>query len=402
MLPVQRQLSQSLRGGARRRRSRVCTDDSFDGNLPLMIPIPQRVLLGPGPSDVPPRVLEAIAHATIGHLDPVFLQLMDDIRAKLKLVFRTTNDMTLAVSGTGSAGMECLFANLVEPGDKVLVCVNGVFGGRMADVAERCGAIVERIEAPWGHVFQQDAVIAAVERVRPKITAIVHAETSTGAHQPVDKLGAAIHERGGLFLLDCVTSLGGIPVDIDAWGVDAAYSGTQKCLSCPPGLSPVTLSPRAVERINARTRKCQSWYLDLSMVKQYWGQERAYHHTAPINMLYGLHEALSIVLEETLEKRFAKHRQVHEMLKTGLRDMGITYLSQEGHHLPMLNAVKVPPGADDLNVRRKLLDEHGIEIGGGLGTLKGKGWRIGLMGHSATKRNVELLLSALREILARP
>ena len=400
MLPVQRQLSQSLRGGARRRRSRVCTDDSFDGNLPLMIPIPQRVLLGPGPSDVPPRVLEAIAHATIGHLDPVFLQLMDDIRQKLKLVFRTQNDMTLAVSGTGSAGMECLFTNLVEPGDKVLVCVNGVFGGRMCDVAERCGAIVERIEAPWGHVFQQDAVIAAVDRVKPKITAIVHAETSTGAHQPVDKLGAAIHERGGLFLLDCVTSLGGMPVDIDAWGIDAAYSGTQKCLSCPPGLSPITLSPRAVERINARTRKCQSWYLDLSMVKQYWGQERAYHHTAPINMLYGLHEALSIVLEETLEKRFAKHRQVHEMLKTGLRDMGITYLSQEGHHLPMLNAVKVPPGADDLNVRRKLLDEHGIEIGGGLGDFKGKAWRIGLMGHGATAESVDTVVGALRTLLS--
>jgi alanine-glyoxylate transaminase/serine-glyoxylate transaminase/serine-pyruvate transaminase len=364
-----------------------------------MIPIPQRILLGPGPSNVPPRVLEALARPTIGHLDPIFLQLMDDIRGKLRQVFRTHNEMTLAVSGTGSAGMECLFANLVEPGDKVLIGVNGVFGGRMVDVAERCGAVVEKIEAPWGRVFDQDAVIAEIDRIRPRIVALVHAETSTGAHQPVDRIGAAAHEHGALFLLDCVTSLGGVAVEIDEWGVDAAYSGTQKCLSCPPGLSPVTLSPRAVQRLEQRKRKVQSWYLDLSMVRQYWGQERFYHHTAPINMLYGLHEALNVVLEEGLEKRFARHRQTHESLKTALRDMGITYLSQEGHHLPMLNAVKVPPGADDVSVRRKLLDDYGIEIGGGLGALKGKGWRIGLMGHGANKRNVEVLLSALTEIL---
>src|SRR5215213_8943574 len=280
-----------------------------------MIPIPQRVLLGPGPSDVPPRVLEALAKPTIGHLDPVFLQLMDEIRGKLREVFRTKNEMTLAVSGTGSAGMETLFVNLIEPGDKVLVCVNGVFGGRMADVAGRCGAAVEIIEAPWGTVFDQNAVVAAMDRVKPKAVAIVHAETSTGAHQPVDKLGAAIHERGALFLLDCVTSLGGVPVEIDAWSVDAAYSGTQKCLSCPPGLSPVTFSPRAVERLEQRKQKVQSWYLDLTMVRQYWGAERFYHHTAPINMLYGLHEALNIVFEEGLQKRFARHRQAHEHLR---------------------------------------------------------------------------------------
>lgn len=364
-----------------------------------MIAIPQRVLLGPGPSDVPPRVLEALAHPTIGHLDPVFLQLMDDARGKLRQVFRTHNDMTLAVSGTGSAGMECLLVNLVEPGDKVLVCVNGVFGQRMTDVAARCGASVETIEKPFGQVFKQEEIIDALERVRPKLLCVVHAETSTGAHQPVDKLGAACRERGALLLLDCVTSLGGMAVEIDAWGVDAAYSGTQKCLSCPPGLSPITLSPRAVEALERRQRKVQSWYLDLTMVRQYWGQERAYHHTAPINMIYALHEALAIALEEGLEKRFARHRQAHEALKAGLRDLGITYVSQEGHHLPMLNAVRVPPGADDLGIRRRLLDDHGIEIGGGLGNFKGKAWRIGLMGHGATRRNVELLLEALGEMM---
>jgi alanine-glyoxylate transaminase/serine-glyoxylate transaminase/serine-pyruvate transaminase len=364
-----------------------------------MISIPQRVLLGPGPSDTPARVLEALGRPTIGHLDPVFLQLMDDIRARLKEVFRTANEMTMAMSGTGSAGMETVFANLVEPGDRVLVCVNGVFGGRMVDVAGRCGAVVEKIEAPWGTVFDQDDVVKAIERVRPKVVAIVHAETSTGAHQPVDRIGAACRAAGALFLLDCVTSLGGVPVEIDKWGVDAAYSGTQKCLSCPPGLSPVTFSPRAIDALAARKAKVQSWYLDLSMIKNYWGQERAYHHTAPINMLYGLHEALGVVLEEGLEKRFARHREMHELLKRGLAEIGIGYASQEGHSLPMLNAVKVPDGADDATVRRRLLEEYGVEIGGGLGVFKGKVWRIGLMGHSASRRNVAVVLAGLREIL---
>src|SRR3954451_10371059 len=363
------------------------------------IDIPKRILLGPGPSDVPPRVLEALARPTIGHLDPVFLQLMDEIRTRLREVFRTKNEMTLAVSGTGSAGMETLFVNLIEPGEKVLVCVNGVFGTRMVDVAGRCGAVVEKIEAPWGTVFDQDEVIKAIDRVRPKVVAIVHAETSTGAHQPVDRIGEAARANGALFLLDCVTSLGGAPVEIDAWGVDAAYSGTQKCLSCPPGLSPVTLSQRAVERIEARKKKVQSWYLDLSMVRQYWGSERFYHHTAPINMLYALHEALAMVLEEGLENRFKRHREMHELLRTGLRELGIEYVSQEGHHLPMLNAVKIPDGVDDLTVRRRLLTDYGIEIGGGLGAFKGKAWRIGLMGYGSNRRNVTLLLAALRETL---
>lgn len=364
-----------------------------------MIKIPQRILLGPGPSDTPPRVLEALSRPTIGHLDPVFLQLMDDIRAKLKEVFQTKNEMTMAMSGTGSAGMETIFANLVEPGDKVLIAVNGVFGGRMADVAARCGAVVEKIEAPWGTVFDQNELIQAIERVKPKIVAVVHAETSTGAHQPVDRIGEAGHAHGALFLLDCVTSLGGAPVEIDTWGVDAAYSGTQKCLSCPPGLSPVTFSPRAMEKLAARKGKVQSWYLDISMIKNYWGQERAYHHTAPINMLYGIHEALSILLEEGLSASFARHQAMSALLRQGLAEMGIGYATAQGCGLPMLNAVKVPDGVDDATVRRRLLDEYGIEIGAGLGAFKGKVWRIGLMGNSSSRRNVILLLAALKAIL---
>lgn len=364
-----------------------------------MLNIPQRILLGPGPSDVPPRILQALASPTIGHLDPIFLQIMDDIRSKLKKVFQTSNEMTLTMSGTGSAGMETLFANLVEPGDKVLVCVNGVFGGRMKDVAERCGAVVSVVEAPWGQIIDQDQIIEATDRIRPALVAVVHAETSTGAHQPIEKLGKAIHDRGALLLVDCVTSLGGVPVEIDKWEIDAAYSGTQKCLSCPPGLSPVTFSSKAMDKIDRRKGKVQSWYFDTTLIRQYWGQERFYHHTAPINMLYAFHEALDMTLEEGLENRFARHRRMHELLRGGLKELGIEYASQEGYHLPMLNSVKIPDGVDDLAVRRRLLEEYGIEIGGGLGVFKGRVWRIGLMGHSATQRNVCLILSALRDIL---
>lgn len=360
--------------------------------------IPQRVLMGPGPSDVPPRVLQAMARPTIGHLDPCFLGLMDEIRDGLRQVFATGNEMTLAVSGTGSAGMETVFVNLIEPGDKVLIGRCGVFGNRMADVAARCGAEVVTVDAPWGQPIDLGALVQAIEREKPRLVALVHAETSTGVHQPVDGLGEAVHEAGGLFVLDCVTSLGGMPVEIDAWGVDAAYSGTQKCLSCPPGLSPVTLSSRAVARLDARKHKVQSWYLDLSMVRNYWGGERAYHHTAPINMLYGLHEALALVREEGLPARFERHRAMHELLRAGLADLGIGYVSAAGHSLPMLNAVGVPAGLDDALVRRRLLDLYGIEIGGGLGDFRGKAWRIGLMGHTATRRNVTLLLAALAEI----
>jgi alanine-glyoxylate transaminase/serine-glyoxylate transaminase/serine-pyruvate transaminase len=365
-----------------------------------MFPIPQRVLLGPGPSDVPARVLAALSQPTIGHLDPVFLQLMDGVRDKLRTVFQTKNEMTFAASGTGSAGMETMLANLIEPGDKVLIGVNGVFGGRMVDSAGRCGAVVEKIEKPWGQVFTRDEIIEAVDRVKPKLVAIVNAETSTGAHQPITKeLGDAIHDRGALLLMDCVTSLGGAAVKIDEWGVDAAFSGTQKCLSCPPGLSPMTFGPRAMDKLAARKTKVQSWYLDVSMLKQYWGQERVYHHTAPINMLYALDEALNITLEEGLDARFARHRFNHELLRDGLKKLGIGYVSQEGHHLPMLNAIAIPAGADDVSVRKRLLNEFGIEIGAGLGAFKGKAWRIGLMGSSSSKRNVTLVLAALKEIL---
>ncbi len=362
--------------------------------------LPERILLGPGPSDVPPSVLLAMARPTIGHLDPAFLALMDRVRARLKAVFRTDNEMTLAVSGTGSAGMETAFVNLVEPGDKVLVGRNGVFGGRMTDVAARCGAEVITVDAPWGRIIDPDAIIAAVRQHAPAVVALVHAETLTGVHQPLDGIADAVHDAGGLLLVDCVTSLGGMPVEVDAWAIDAAYSGTQKCLSCPPGLAPLTLSPRAVARLEARTHKVQSWYLDLSMVRSYWGAERAYHHTAPINMLYALDEALDLVVGEGLEPRFERHRQAHQRLAAGLAELGIDFVSQEGHRLPMLNAVSVPAGVDDAATRRRLLAEYGIEIGGGLGDLKGKAWRIGLMGHAARPRNVDLLLAALRRILA--
>jgi alanine-glyoxylate transaminase/serine-glyoxylate transaminase/serine-pyruvate transaminase len=361
--------------------------------------IPTRLLLGPGPSNPPPEVLAALGQPTIGHLDPAFLTLMDGLRDKLRRLFQTRNEMTLAMSGTGSAGMETLFVNLVEPGDRVLICVNGVFGGRMVDVAERCGAVVHKLERPWGTVFDPADIIAEAQKVRPVLTAVVHAETSTGAGQPLDQLAGPLHEIGSLFVVDCVTSLAGMPVEIDAWGIDAAYSGTQKCLSCPPGLSPVTLSPRAVAKVEARKRKVQSWYLDLSMIRNYWGQERFYHHTAPINMLYALDAALDVIHAEGLPARFARHRQAHEALRAGLEKMGLRYVSQEGFHLPMLNAVGIPEGVTDAAVRSRLLNEHGIELGGGLGAFKGKAWRIGLMGHNARVEIVQQFLDALRRVL---
>jgi alanine-glyoxylate transaminase/serine-glyoxylate transaminase/serine-pyruvate transaminase len=362
----------------------------------LVRDLPRRLLLGPGPSPVSERVLAALAQPTIGHLDPAFLALMDDLRARLRRVFRTSNEMTLAVSGTGSAGMETTLVNLIEPGDRVLVGVCGVFGERMVDVARRAGAEVHTVSAPWGQVIDRDALAEAIARLEPRVVAIVHAETSTGAHQPLDGIAELVHARGGLFLVDCVTSLGGAPVEIDAWGIDAAYSGTQKCLSCPPGLSPVTLSARAVARLEQRSRPVQSWYLDLSMVRRYWNADRFYHHTAPINMIYALHEALVIVDEEGLEARWARHLTAHARLAAGLAELGIGFVSQEGHRLPMLNAIGIPDGADDAAIRKRLLDGHGIEIGGGLGAFKGKAWRVGLMGHGATAESVDRVLAALR------
>jgi alanine-glyoxylate transaminase/serine-glyoxylate transaminase/serine-pyruvate transaminase len=340
-----------------------------------------------------------MATPLLGHLDPQFLDIMNETQDMLRGLLRTSNRLTLAVSGTGSAGMEACVVNLIEPGDRMLVCINGVFGQRMADVAQRAGAAVTTIEAPWGEVFDPGRIREAVQRVRPKVVGIVHAETSTGAWQPVEELGAICHESGSLLLLDTVTSLGGVPVLIDEWGVDAVYSGTQKCLSCPPGLAPVSFSPRALEAINTRKTKVQSWYLDMTMVQRYWGEERFYHHTAPITMIYALREALRLVHEEGLEARWARHRRNHLALKAGLAALGIGYAAAEGRQLPMLNAVRIPAGADDLATRKRLLAEFGIEIGGGLGDFKGKAWRIGLMGYSSRANNVLLFLAALEQCL---
>ena len=366
--------------------------------LPALNP-PRRILMGPGPSDTHPRVLAALGAPTVGHLDPYFLQVMNETQSMLRQVFRTKNELTLAVSGTGSAGMETCVVNLIEPGDRMLVCVNGVFGGRMADVAGRAGAQVTTVERPFGEVFSAQQVAEAVARVKPKVVGIVHAETSTGARQSLPEISQAVHAGGALLLVDTVTSLGGIPVEVDGWELDAVYSGTQKCLSCPPGLAPVTFGPRAVAAIDARKTKVASWYLDMTMVRNYWGQDRAYHHTAPINMNYALREALALVLEEGLEARFARHQRNHVALKAGLAAMGLSYAVAEGLQLPMLNAVLIPSGVDDLKVRQQLLKEFGIEIGGGLGPMKGKTWRIGLMGETSMPRNVLLFLAALERCL---
>ncbi len=361
---------------------------------------PVRVLLGPGPSEIHPRVLQAMGASTVGHLDPYYLALMNDMQQMLRAVFRTQNAMTLAVPGTGSAGMEATVVNLIEPGDSMVVCVNGVFGGRMVDVAERAGAKVTRVDRPWGEIFEPEHLKDALAKARPKVVGIVMAETSTGASQPIPEIAELVHNAGAMLLVDAVTSLGGLPVEVDRWGIDAIYSGSQKCLSCPPGLAPVSFNAKAMEVIMGRKTKVQSWYLDVSMLAKYWGQERVYHHTAPINMTYGLYEALRLVLEEGLENCFTRHALNHAALKAGLAAVGISYAAREGHLLPMLNAVRIPPGVDDAAVRKALLERYGIEIGGGLGDFKGKAWRIGLMGHGSRPNNVLLLLSALEELLA--
>jgi alanine-glyoxylate transaminase/serine-glyoxylate transaminase/serine-pyruvate transaminase len=361
---------------------------------------PPRILLGPGPSDIHPRVLAAMAAPTVGHLDPYYLELMNGMQAMLREVFRTRNEMTMAISGTGSAGMEAAVVNLIEPGDGMLVCINGVFGQRMADVAGRAGANVTKIERPWGEVFTPGEIKQALAAAKPKVVGIVMAETSTGAYQPVEEVAALVHEAGALLIVDAVTALGGIPVEIDRWHIDCCYSGSQKCLSCPPGLAPITFGPRAMDKIEGRQTKVQSWYLDVTMLAQYWGQERVYHHTAPINMTYGLYEALRVILDEGLDACFARHVRQHAALRAGLGAIGIGYAAQEGYQLPMLNAVNIPPGIDDITVRRGLLERFGIEIGGGLGAYKGKVWRIGLMGYGARSANVLLFLAALEQLLA--
>jgi alanine-glyoxylate transaminase/serine-glyoxylate transaminase/serine-pyruvate transaminase len=365
---------------------------------------PQRILMGPGPSDVSPRVLAAMARPTIGHLDPQFVAMMDEVKAMLQYAFQTGNALTMPVSGPGSAGMETCFVNLVEPGDKVIVCQNGVFGGRMKENVERSGGVAVMVQDEWGCAVDPDKVEDAL-KANPdaKMVAFVQAETSTGAQSDARAITELAHRYNALSLVDSVTSLGGTPLRVDEWGIDAIYSGTQKCLSCTPGLSPVSFSERALELIKKRKSKVQSWFMDLNLVMGYWGSgaKRAYHHTAPINALYGLHEALVILQEEGLENAWARHRKNHLALKAGIEAMGLSFVVKEQDRLPQLNAIHIPDGVDDAAVRRILLDDYGLEIGAGLGVMAGKIWRIGLMGHASNMRNVLVCLGALEDVLAR-
>jgi alanine-glyoxylate transaminase / serine-glyoxylate transaminase / serine-pyruvate transaminase len=360
---------------------------------------PARILLGPGPSTVHPRVLRAMAHPLLGHLDPQFVALMNEVQDLLRYVFQTENEVTFPVSGTGSASMEATVANLLEPGDSILIGVNGYFGERLCDMASRYGAEVRRLERPWGEVFTVEEVEAALRQKPAKVVALVHAETSTGTLQPMEGMGDVIHHHGGLFLIDCVTSLGGVPVTIDEWGVDIAYSGTQKCLSCPPGLGPLTVGARAREALHQRKTKVANWYLDLTMVEAYWGKERTYHHTAPISMNFAIREALRIVQEEGLDARFARHRANSTLLWDGLEALGLRLIVPAEYRLPSLTTVQAPEGVNEASIRQRLLDEYNIEIAGGLGKFKGQAWRIGLMGYSSRRENVMLLLSAMEHLL---
>jgi alanine-glyoxylate transaminase/serine-glyoxylate transaminase/serine-pyruvate transaminase len=355
-----------------------------------------RILMGPGPSDVSSRVLQALAAPCIGHLDPYFLSIMNETQNLLRFLFQTENSLTIPVSGTGSAGMETCFVNLVEPGDEVAVCVNGVFGTRMADLVVRQGGKLVRIDGQWGRAVDPDQVRDALKGSRPKILAVVHAETSTGACSPLEELSSIAKEAGALFLVDAVTSLGGMDVPVDRLSIDAAYSGTQKCLSCPPGLSPVTFSDRAMQTLKNRKTPVSSWYLDLGMVASYWGNERKYHHTAPINMVYALREAVRIIAEEGLQERFARHRLHHQALVAGIEAMGLSMVVPQPERLPMLNAVAIPDGVEDKPVRDLLLKDFGLEIGGGLGEFAGKVWRVGIMGHACRKTNVFQFLTGLK------
>lgn len=362
----------------------------------------QRLLLGPGPSNVDPRVLRAMATPVIGHLDPQFLAIMEEASSWLRQVFQTQNHFTIPMSGTGSAGIEAMMVNLLEPGDEAIVGVIGYFGQRLVEVASRTGANVRVIEAPFGEVIDPALFEAELKRKPAKLVALVHAETSTGALQPVQEVAEIAHRYGALIAIDCVTSLGGLPVEVDAWGIDAAASCSQKCLGSPPGMGPVTFSPRAMEAVRARKTKVQSWYLDLGLLFAYWGdgsgKTRAFHHTAPISSIYAFREALRIVLEEGLEARFARHRRAHEAFVKGLEAMGLSLFTPAAHRLPMLNVVNIPDGIDDLAVRRRLLEDD-IEISGGFGPLAGKTWRVGLMGYNAEPKNVTALLGALEQAL---
>ena len=358
------------------------------------------LLMGPGPSCVSDSVYQALSKPTLGHLDPEFIALMDEIKVFLQQIMKTENQLTIPISGTGSAGMETCFVNLIEPGDKVLVFINGVFGTRMEDVAQRLGANVDSLKFEWGTAVELTSIQEKLAEKKYDLVAVVHAETSTGVCNPVAEIGKLVKDNGALYLADCVTSMGGIDVKMDEWNIDALYSGTQKCLSCPPGLSPVSFSDRAVEKLTNRKTKVPNWYLDLSMITQYWsGKARVYHHTAPINMLYGLYQACYSILEEGLENVIQRHKDMHELLVSELKTLGLELFVEESARLPMLNAVKIPEGVDDAGVRVRLLKDYHIEIGGGLGPLAGKIWRIGLMGETAKKENIQKLMDAFRKIL---
>jgi alanine-glyoxylate transaminase/serine-glyoxylate transaminase/serine-pyruvate transaminase len=364
---------------------------------------PTRLLLGPGPSPIHPRVSRALAAPPLGHLDPAFLELLGETSGLLRGVFRTLNKATLAVSGTGMSGMDAVLGSLLEPGDRLVVCAAGFFGIRIAELAARMGVAVTRIDKEWGQVFAPEEVEAAAGRVRPKAIAIVHAETSTGALQPMSGLGAIAERHGALLIADCVTSLGGVPVEIDGWGVDAAYSGSQKCLGGPSGMAPVTLSPRAVAAIEARKRPPHSFYLDLGLLDRYWNGDHGYHHTISSALVYALRESLRLVVEEGLEARHERHQRHAEMLWDGLEAMGLQlHVESAALRVPSLTTVRVPEGVDEAQVRARLRDEYGIEVGSGLGPLRGKVWRIGLMGHGSQRANVILLLAALVDLLRRP
>jgi alanine-glyoxylate transaminase/serine-glyoxylate transaminase/serine-pyruvate transaminase len=363
------------------------------------LPLP-RVLLGPGPSMVSPRVLQALGAAPVGYLDPELFTDLAELQELLRPVFGTRNRFTLPLTGTGMAGMEACLANLIEPGDNVLVGIHGFFGGRMAEIAGRLGAEVTRVEAAWGQPIEPEAMKRAAEEVRNlKLVCVVHAETSTGVRQPLEEIGRVAREHDALFLVDCVTSLGGIEVGLDAVGADAAYSGTQKCMGCPPGLSPISVSDRALQAAFQRKSPCPSWYFDWKLLDGYWHGDRVYHHTVPVNLLAALLESLREISEEGLPARWQRHQQVSDELIAGLKELGITPFAAEGYRLPTLNSVTIPEGVDDTAVRNRLLQEFGIEIGGGFGALKGRIWRIGTMGYSASRRNAALLLQALRVCL---
>lgn len=368
---------------------------------PAQLDVPPRLLLGPGPSNAHPRVLQALGMRQVGHLDPAFIKLMNEVQELLRYAWQTDNDLTIPVSGTGSAAMEASLANTVEPGDVVLVGINGYFGHRLADMAGRYGGDVRCIERPWGEVFDLDELRAAVEEHRPVVLALVHAETSTGARQPLEGVGELCREFDCLLLVDTVTSLGGVPLLLDEWQVDVAYSGSQKCLSCPPGLSPLTLGPRAVEKLQNRKQQVANWYLDMTMVSKYWGSERTYHHTAPINMNYALREALRLVAEEGLAARWARHQANAELFWDSLAQMGLECHVPREYRLPSLTTVGIPDGVDGKAVAGRLLREYNIEIAAGLGELGGKVWRVGLMGFNSRRENVTLLLAALKEVLER-